>query len=225
MSPAEPTTEAQRPRAQWGEKDLRSADIREAARVILRRDGLAGMTMRAVAKQAGVALGTVYSYFASKDALYADLYAERLEQLGTDLSQACAAATTTEQVFTLLSDLYFDLYQTFGRELDLWSMLAGIKDEAQTPAAPEATTVRLVTAAITAFSAALDQVERVEPRLADILRAEDQLGLQMLWITVTGLAEHFSSSRHLLYPNSRAELTEVGVRVLVAGLRAELAEA
>lgn len=222
MQPAAPAPGPILPRARWGEKDARFADIRDAARVILRRDGLAGMTMRAVAKEAGVAPGTVYSYFPSKDALYADLYAERIEQLGRDLDRACSSAVTAEEVFTTLADLYFEVYETFGRELDVWAMLAGIDESTGTSGSLDATTERLVTAAVLAFSAALDQLERVEPTLAEALRDEDQLGSQLLWITVTGLAEHFSSSRRLLHDNSRSRLTELGVRVLVAGLRSEL---
>lgn len=39
---------------------------------------------------------------------------------------------------------------------------------------------------------------------------------------LSGLAEHVTSTRRLLHDGSRAELTHLGVRVLLAGLRAEL---
>ena len=49
--------------------DVRRAQLIAAAREVLERDGMAGATLRAVAAQAGVPLGTVHYIFATKEQL------------------------------------------------------------------------------------------------------------------------------------------------------------
>lgn len=215
-------TQQAQPTARWGEKDARQADIRNAARTILARDGLEGLSMRQVAKEAGVVPGTVYTYFASKEALFADLYAERLEQMSRDIRERCTAATDTAHVFRVVAELYLDIYRTFGHELNAWSALSGIGHDTGAEDELDETTQRLIVAAVDVFSTALGELERVDPDLAIALQANGQIGVQLLWVTVSGLAEHFASSRHLLHDSSPDRLTEVGIRVLIAGLRAEL---
>jgi AcrR family transcriptional regulator len=51
------------------EASVRSKQLVEAAQAVLIRDGVAGLTMRAVAKEAGVLLGTVTYVFPSKEML------------------------------------------------------------------------------------------------------------------------------------------------------------
>ncbi len=63
------------------EADYRRARIREAAHVVLRREGVAGLNMRAVAAAAGYTPGALYSYYPGKDDLLADVLAERLKAL------------------------------------------------------------------------------------------------------------------------------------------------
>lgn len=76
------------------ESDFRRGHIRAAALAVLRRKGADGLTMRAVADAADYTPGALYSYFPGKDALLADLLADRLKDLarglkpdGTDLSR------------------------------------------------------------------------------------------------------------------------------------------
>ena len=51
--------------------------LREATRELAREGGYAAVTMRAVAKRAGVGPTTVYRYFSSKDHLIADVHAQK----------------------------------------------------------------------------------------------------------------------------------------------------
>jgi AcrR family transcriptional regulator len=204
-----------RPRARWGDRAARHEDIRQAAVTMLERDGLAGLSMRAVATEARVGLGTLYTYFASKEALYADLYTERLERLTTEIRSDCADAETLEQVFTLVAERYFDVYRVFGRELNVWS-----------PQAEESLPVeaanRLVGAAFGVFAAVYVQIDRLEPRFAQAGQRVRELSMQTLWASVNGLAEHFAGPRKALHAGSRAEVVEFAARTLVAGVRAQL---
>lgn len=56
-------------------ENLREALIEEARRQVL-GSGYAALTIRSVAKKCGVAVGTVYNYFASKEALTAEFMLE-----------------------------------------------------------------------------------------------------------------------------------------------------
>lgn len=62
--------------------DARRNQVRvlEAAEVVLARDGLSA-SMRAIAQQAGVGLGTIYRHFPTQEALYQAIIIERMRRL------------------------------------------------------------------------------------------------------------------------------------------------
>jgi AcrR family transcriptional regulator len=64
----------------------------EATRRILLRDGLAGMTTRQVADEAGVGVGTVYQYFPTREALLAAHEERALTAILDELAAALMAA-------------------------------------------------------------------------------------------------------------------------------------
>jgi AcrR family transcriptional regulator len=59
----------------------RAAAVRGALRTLVARDGFHGASMGAVARQAGVATGTAYTHYASKDELVLAVYRETKAQL------------------------------------------------------------------------------------------------------------------------------------------------
>lgn len=72
--------------------------ILQAARKIFARDGLDGATLRAIAAEAGVAVGTVYLHYPGKETLYADLLAGSLADLQKHLREAVAKADAQDQL-------------------------------------------------------------------------------------------------------------------------------
>lgn len=64
--------------------------IDSAERVFVKR-GLAGTRMQDVAAEAGLATGTLYNYFANRDALLSSLLERRLDQLVAEVRAADAA--------------------------------------------------------------------------------------------------------------------------------------
>lgn len=60
----------------------RAAAVRGALRVLVARNGFHGASMSAVAGEAGVATGTAYTHYASKDELILAAYCETKAQLG-----------------------------------------------------------------------------------------------------------------------------------------------
>ncbi|MEU3245422.1 MULTISPECIES: TetR/AcrR family transcriptional regulator [unclassified Streptomyces] len=67
--------------------DLRAACLR-AARELLEEDGSAGLSLRAVARRAGVSATAPYRHFADRDALVSAVAAEGYRELATDLAAA-----------------------------------------------------------------------------------------------------------------------------------------
>ncbi len=64
-----------------GDRD-RAAAVRSALRRLVARQGFHGTSMSAVAKEAGVATGTAYVHYASKDDLVLAAYVETKRELG-----------------------------------------------------------------------------------------------------------------------------------------------
>ncbi|MBE7160521.1 MAG: TetR family transcriptional regulator [Williamsia herbipolensis] len=76
--------------------------LTEAARVVLREDGFEAMTVRTVAKRAGVAPATAYTYFSSKNHLVAELF---WRMLVTSVPEPDTTLDITERAAAVLRDV------------------------------------------------------------------------------------------------------------------------
>jgi len=65
--------------------------LREAARSLLEEEGLAALSLRSVARRAGVSHAAPYRHYSSREALLADLAADGFRQLGEEIARAAAA--------------------------------------------------------------------------------------------------------------------------------------
>lgn len=65
--------------------------LRAAAWSVFRRDGLAGTTVRAIASEAGAAVGGLYVCYPDKDLLLADLALAALAELGREVAARAGA--------------------------------------------------------------------------------------------------------------------------------------
>lgn len=87
------SSEAERP---YHHGDLHAALIR-AGQVVLRRDGVAGLGMRAVSREAGVSHTAAKPHFGSLDGLRAEIAAEGYDQLAETLENTAAIRGTRER--------------------------------------------------------------------------------------------------------------------------------
>jgi TetR/AcrR family fatty acid metabolism transcriptional regulator len=87
--------------AERGTGDKRER-ILSAAERIFARHGFFAAKVSDVAKEAGVADGTIYLYFKSKDDLLISLFERRMLQLNAALAEAVAAAPPREQLQTFI---------------------------------------------------------------------------------------------------------------------------
>jgi AcrR family transcriptional regulator len=90
--------------------------ILDAAEVAFARSGLASARMDEIASEAGVAVGTVYNYFADRDALLASVLESRRAELTSRLDGALASTagrTFAERLEALIAATltHFDLHR------------------------------------------------------------------------------------------------------------------
>jgi AcrR family transcriptional regulator len=87
----------------------RRADILQAARAVFAEQGFVGARIADIATRAGVATGTVYLYFESKEALVAALVDDLLARLAVELcavlDRPTSVAPVTETIHAALSFL------------------------------------------------------------------------------------------------------------------------
>ena len=191
--------------ARRGDKQARRRDILDAAGVLLRENGLAGLQMREVARRAGIALGTVYTYFTTKESLHGALYAERMEEFLADLRSVTAAETDPEDMFVRFATGYRRMYADFGREFQLLTSLT-----AQTSIDPP------VLEQLIKATAGLMQVMR--SALAEYRIEEPDKALIVMWSTITGLAEHFTGPRQAFHGLSWDDTVRFAAQSLLRGL-------
>ncbi|MEU2297602.1 TetR/AcrR family transcriptional regulator [Streptomyces antibioticus] len=77
--------------------DLRAACLR-AARELLEEDGSAGLSLRAVARRAGVSATAPYRHYADREALVSAVAAEGYRELAQDLAAAHPAPSTPDDL-------------------------------------------------------------------------------------------------------------------------------
>ncbi|EJL80752.1 transcriptional regulator [Polaromonas sp. CF318] len=100
--------------------DVRRSLVLDAARAVFFEHGLEGTSIREIAQRAGYTPGAIYSYFASKEEVYAALLGESLERLNEKV-QAARAQSHGEAaaVGRATAAAFFDFYRDNPRELDL----------------------------------------------------------------------------------------------------------
>jgi TetR/AcrR family transcriptional regulator len=143
--------------------------ILRAAKLIFARDGLEGATLRAIAAEAGIAVGTVYLHYPAKEALYADMLAGSLADLLKHLRDAVAKAGQDDQVRAAVMAFY-GFYRARPDELYLGLYLGqGFRPMGLTPELDRLLNGRL----IQCYTVISDAMKRLAPALsAEALRAE-----------------------------------------------------
>lgn len=146
--------------------DTRRELVLAAARAAFFELGLEGASLREIAKRAGYTPGALYSYFSSKEDVYAALLGESLERLNRCVAQALAQATEgdqpdeksgrgvapeqarthTQAVAQLRASAtaFFEFYRDNPRDLDLgFYLFQGMQPRGLTPALNKQLNARL----------------------------------------------------------------------------------
>jgi TetR/AcrR family fatty acid metabolism transcriptional regulator len=112
---SESSLSARRKRRPVGERGPRGGDKRErildAAVRIFARKGFYATRVSEVAKAAGVADGTIYLYFKSKDALLVSLFEHRVERLLTFLADELPQAASPSEKLKRIIEIQLGLFE------------------------------------------------------------------------------------------------------------------
>lgn len=77
----------------------RAAAVRQALRALVAQNGFHGASMSAVAAEAGVATGTAYTHYASKDELVLATYLETKAELGRAATEGLEPSDDADDMF------------------------------------------------------------------------------------------------------------------------------
>ena len=91
------------PRPARPERPARVASVVAAARVVIGRDGLDGLTMQSVAAELRIKAPSLYKHLAGKRAIEVELIADGLGEMGDALHRAVAAAPPGRRTADLLA--------------------------------------------------------------------------------------------------------------------------
>lgn len=94
------------------EKEQRRQQILDASRTLLFKNGLNAISVNQIARQAELAVGTIYFYFRSKEEIFAALQEEGLELLLADVHRALEEASDARESLHNIAQAYFN----FSRE-------------------------------------------------------------------------------------------------------------
>lgn len=219
MTGASPRARRRTP-TKWGDRAQRRVDILDAARALIAANGYLTLSMRDLAAGAGVSPATLYSYFATKEELFATLYAEAI-RAHTERFRPVAAAD--HDLATLLEkalEAYLELYRTYGRHFTLWSAMRHDADPGSTPF-PQELIDELRTATIEHNKLLMESVRQAAAR-ANRRVVDAKLVPSFLWSTLNGLADHFTSERRALDPFPARRLVEFAGRRLAVAITEEL---
>lgn len=201
---ADPTadpTEARRARQQR-RRDRSREDILEAARVVLLRDGIAAVTLDAVAREAGMSKTGLYYYFASKEALVFELVFGVWESQGARVRDAVEAVDTGPAALAAIIRTTVEGYAPQMDDFRLAYLLGQVSSSSELKVLPEQfERIRPINDMILGGTARKlageGQAGVVEPRLLAFLAYVSALGL----LTMKGLVE--SQNDPLLYSDEQ----------------------
>jgi len=100
-------------------RKFRQDAVLAAAKAVFALAGLEGATIRAIAQEAGYTAGAVYSYYPTKEAIYAEILAHSLHELRAAMSHAVAGETTDEGGLRAAIRAFYRFYRSRPQDLDL----------------------------------------------------------------------------------------------------------
>ncbi|PHR85056.1 MAG: TetR family transcriptional regulator [Colwellia sp.] len=111
--------------------DMKRNLILDAAKTVFKRDGLAGGSLRAIAKEAGYTTAALYSYFDSKESIYANLLRISLENLKEHIDASLLGESNLQMRIYKNAKSFYQFYANNPQDLELGFYLfkGGIQPE------------------------------------------------------------------------------------------------
>lgn len=189
--------------------DTRRELVLAAAREAFFELGLEGASLREIAKRAGYTPGALYSYFNSKEDVYAALLGESLERLNRCVAQAVADVPGGAVAELRASaTAFFEFYRDNPRDLDLgFYLFQGMQPRGLTPALNKQLNARLRDALAPTQSALLAMGWTADDALTDTTALfAHTVGL--LVVSHTGRMRMFRRTADELFARHLTSLTQ-----------------
>ncbi len=158
-----PSQDAARKRRAERLRDTRRALIVEAARAVFDRAGLDGATLRVIAREAGCTTGAIYPYFDGKEAIYAAVLGESLQQLASRIVAAVDSAETSVSAAASGVLAFYNYYAERPADLTLGLYLLDQNPPKRLGAELDQSLNRQLQAALEPIERALAKAERKNP--------------------------------------------------------------
>lgn len=200
------TTETARKARQQRKRDRSRDDILAAARSVLNRDGIAAVTLEAVAREAGMSKTGLYYYFSSKEALVFELVFAALRLHAERVQTAVEATDTGPAALGAVIRHTVEAYSSQMDDFRLAFLLGQVSSSTHMQMSPDQLTrIRPLNDMLLAGATRLlaegkstgQESGRVEPRLLSFLAFLSAIGL----LTMKGLVE--SQGDPLLYSDDQ----------------------
>lgn len=198
------------PLTRRGDRVGRRRDILRAASEILATGGYGEMNMRAIARRAGVSAGTTYSYFASKEEIFATLLADRYLKLGRLLDAAGATARSLLQLMQAILPHVEEMMNEVGQHGTVMPGDDGLTSDTDQKLEAAAAATRESLGRAVSNTAMREGVTLSRTPGTDAL----------LWSLVIGLAGGDRLSIATPTPRDRQQLAELAARMVMRGLAA-----
>ncbi len=111
---AKPRPAARPRRSAWRERqrEVLRADILAAASRVIAREGFSGTTISDVAREAGLAVGTLYNFYRNKEALYVQVLGRLFNEVRSAMNAVLESDLAPEQAVLALIDLRLRHFET-----------------------------------------------------------------------------------------------------------------
>ncbi|MBI9074953.1 MAG: TetR/AcrR family transcriptional regulator [Desulfatibacillum sp.] len=167
------------------QKENRRQTIVEVAEEILTTKGIDAVTIRSVAKAAGLSVGSIYMYFKNKEELFLCMLLGHLEKLDKAFASRIQGEDAL-QVLKAMANDYKDYYLACGRHINVIGYLYEQRNQAGEINPTLLNDLETLLASVLAKT----QVVLENPAMAPILKGlEASRAIPVMWSIMTGVAE------------------------------------
>jgi TetR/AcrR family transcriptional regulator len=195
------------------EKEQRRQQILDASRTLLFKKGLTAISVNQIARQAELAVGTIYFYFRSKEEIFAALQEEGLELLLGDVQRALEAGANATECLHNIAQAYLNFSQEHKNYFDVINYFLSAADVMFTPEIKQQIDQHGIRILKVVEQALQDGVDQGRFRAVNVRRHA-----LLFWVILHGLVPFRKMKDTLLADDSHAALYYFAVDNFIGGL-------
>ena len=196
------------------EREERKRQILDAARSLLFSEGLQSTSINKIAKNAELGVGTIYSYFASKEEIFAALQEEGIDLLHNKIKKRLDRVKHSEDRLKTIARVYFDFSRGNKDYFDIINYFLSSPGTFFSPSLKERIDQhgnRIISLIVNAINEGLD---------SQIFKVVDARRFAiMFWAALHGLMQFGKLKTTMLKDENYQELLEYSVNYLVNSLK------